>query len=137
MYRHEEGQAILEMAIVIPLLALLLATVVAFGPLIHMKLATQQAAYDCALAAAQSLDAQQGAFQGRQAAEQSFAAFNLKRGGMAVQVQGDWSRVGNISCSVVYQIPTGAYPFHGIVSLPSSVSHFVTLPPQTLKSEWR
>jgi len=137
MQRSEAGQAIMEMAIVIPFLALLLATVIAFGPLIHMKLAVQQAAYDCALAAAQSLDAQQGAFQGHRAAEQSFAAFNLRRADLTVDVQGDWSRSGSISCRVVFQVPSGAFPFHGIVPLPENVSHFVTLPPQTLKSEWR
>ena len=58
------GQAILEMAIVLPILAVILGAVVALGPLVYMHIATQQAAYDCAISAAQSLDAGAGVCAG-------------------------------------------------------------------------
>jgi hypothetical protein len=135
--RKEPGQAILEMAVVLPFLALILAAAFAFGPLAYIHIATQQATYDCALAAAQSLNAAQGHFQGDFTARQSLAAFNLDPGRAAIRVAGDWRRGGIVRCETVYQVPTGAFPFHGLVSLPSSIDYTVSLPPQALKSEWR
>jgi len=135
--KTDRGQAVLEMAVVIPLLALLLAAVFAFGPLIYVKLAVQQAAYDCALSAAQSLDAATGRFQGAAAAEESLAAFNLQQGRAQTTVSGRWGRTGWVTCEVSCRIAAGAFPFHGLIPLPDSLSHSVTLPPQANKSEWR
>lgn len=133
----ESGQAVLEMVVVLPFLALLVAAALAFGPLIYMRLATQQAAYDCAVAAAQSLDAARGIQQGIFAATESFGAFNLNTGRANVQVYGSWQRSGMITCSVSYSVPTGAFPFHGLISIPSHIDHDVSIPPQSIKSLWQ
>lgn len=133
----ERGQAVLEMAVVIPLLALLLAAAFAFGPLIYVKLAVQQAAFDCALSASQSLDAATGRFQGTAAAQESINAFNLQAGRAVTRVSGSWDRSGRVTCEVSYRIAAGAFPFHGLIPLPDSVSHAVSLPPQANKSEWK
>jgi len=131
------GQAVLEMAVVIPLLALLLAASFAFAPMICVQLAVQQAAYDCALSAAQSLDASTGRFQGAASAEASFASFNLRPERAAVDVTGSWGRSGRVTCAVKYEIAAGAFPFHGLVPIPDTLDYAVTLPVQVNKSEWR
>lgn len=133
----QKGQAVLEMVVVIPFLALLVAAALAFGPLIYIRLATQQAAYDCAIAASQSLDAARGIQQGLFAANESFGAFNLNNDRARVQVYGSWERSGIITCSISYSVPTGAFPFHGLITLPSQINHVVSVPPQSIKSQWR
>jgi hypothetical protein len=133
----EGGQSILEMAIVLPIMALLLGAVIALGPLVYMNLATQQASYDCAIAAAQSLDAAQGYAQGLYAAQASFSAFNLAPGRADISVRGDWERNGIVVCEIAYRVPTGAFPFHAVISPPSEVRYSVSLPPHAFKSEWR
>jgi uncharacterized membrane protein len=135
--RPETGQSILELAIVLPILALLLGVVIALGPLVYMNLATQQASYDCAIAAAQSLDAAQGYAQGLYAAQASFSAFNLTPGRADISVRGDWERNGMVVCEIAYRVPTGAFPFHAVISPPSEVRYSVSLPPHAFKSEWR
>jgi Flp pilus assembly protein TadG len=134
---NQTGQAVLEMVVVLPFLALLVAAALAFGPLIYIRLATQQAAYDCAIAAAQSLDAARGIQQGLFAANESFGAFNLNNARASVQVYGSWERSGVITCSISYSVPTGAFPFHGLISIPSQIDHAVSVPPQSIKSQWR
>ena len=131
------GQAVLEMAVVIPLLALLLAAAIAFGPMIYVRLAVQQAAYDCALSAAQSLDGSRGSYQGAEAARQSFTMFSLQPGRADIHVYGDWERGGAVICDVSYHIAAGAFPFHGLVPIPDTLSHSIELPAQANKSEWR
>ena len=135
--RPQQGQAILELAIVLPILALLLGAVIALGPLVYMHIATQQASYDCAIAAAQSLDAAQGYAQGLYAAQASFGAFNLTPARADISVRGDWERNGMIVCEIAYRVPTGAFPFHAVISPPSEVRYSVSLPPHAFKSEWR
>jgi Flp pilus assembly protein TadG len=136
-HRNQKGQAVLEMVVVLPFLALLVAAALAFGPLIYMRLATQQAAYDCAVAAAQSLDAARGIQQGLFAANESFGAFNLNGNRANVQVYGSWERSGVITCAISFSVPTGAFPFHGLITIPSQIEHAVSVPPQTIKSQWR
>ena len=135
--RGQRGQAIMEMAVVLPLLALLVAASLAFGPLVYLQLAVQQVSYDCALASAQSLDPAQGYLQGVYAAERSLEGFNLNRARAEVSLRGSWERGGAVLCSVDYRVPTGAFPFHGVIELPARMSHAVTLPVQAGKSVWQ
>lgn len=135
--RRQGGQAILELAIVLPIMAMLLGAVIALGPLIYMNIATQQASYDCALAAAQSLDAAQGYTQGLYAAQSSFGGFNLKPGRADISVRGDWDRNGMVICEIIYSVPTEAFPFHAVLSPPSTVRYSVSVPPHAFKSVWR
>lgn len=135
--RFQRGQAILELAIVLPILALILGGVIGLGPLIYMHIATQQAAYDCAIAAAQSLDSVQGYTQGLFAAEASFGAFNLNAGRAGISVRGDWERNGMVACEIIYDVPTEAFPFHAVLSPPAAVQYSVAVPPHAFKSVWR
>jgi len=135
--RHIGGQAILELAIVLPILALLLGAAIGLGPLVYMHIATQQAGYDCALAAAQSLDGVQGYHQGLFAAQASFGAFNLNTDRASISVRGEWGREGMVLCEVIYHVPTEAFPFHAVLSPPPLVRYSVALPMHAYKSEWK
>jgi Flp pilus assembly protein TadG len=135
--RGRKGQAILELAIVLPILAVLLAAVIALGPLIYMHIATQQASFDCAVAAAQSLDESQGYMQGIYAAQASFGSFNVNPGRANISVRGNWDRNGMVVCEIAYSVPTGAFPFHAVLSPPSVVRYSTSLPTHVYKSEWR
>jgi Flp pilus assembly protein TadG len=133
---RERGTAVMELAAILPFMALLLSAVVAFGPFVHMRIAAQQAAYDCAFSAAQSLDPGQGFLQGMLTGQQSFRSFGLKSANATVLVRGSWGRGGQVTCTVTYLVPA-AFPFKKIVHMPGSVQASVTLPVQQWKSEWR
>jgi Flp pilus assembly protein TadG len=135
--RKERGSATLEMALVVPLAALLLSAVLLLGPYVHIGIATRQAAYDCAASAAQSLDAGQGYAQGLAAAQASFAAFRLSAANASFALDGAWERGGAVVCTVSYTVPVGAFPMQIVIDLPETVSATVTLPVQAFKSEWR
>jgi hypothetical protein len=107
---RERGSAVLEMAALLPLAAILLATVIGLGPYAHIGIAVQQAAYDCAVAAAQSLDSSQGYLEGSLAARESFSSFRLDPGQAEYALSGSWARGGEIACTVGYRIPSGAMP---------------------------
>lgn len=135
--RSEQGTATLEIAVILPLAAILLSAVLMLGPYIHIGIATRQAAYDCAVAAAQSLDEAQGYTQGLAAAQSSFAVFRLSPGNAGYSLAGDWERGGAVACTVTYRVPVGAFPMKVVVNLPETVSATVRLPVQAFKSEWR
>lgn len=134
---YEKGSAVLEMAVILPLAAILLSAVLMMGPYVHIGIAARQAAYDCAVSAAQSLDETQGYFQGLAAAQASFAAFRLNPGGAGYSLSGVWERGGAVACTVSYRVPVGAFPLKVVVNLPETVSARVRLPVQAFKSEWR
>ena len=121
----------------LPILAVILGAVVALGPLVYMHLATQQAAYDCAISAAQSLDAEQGYAQGLYAAQASFGAFNLNPARADISVRGSWERNGMVVCEIAFRVPTEAFPFHAVLDPPSLVRYTVAVPPHAFKSVWK
>ena len=135
--KKERGDAVLEMAAMFPILALFISAMISMGPFIHMKIAVQQAAYDCALSAAQSLDRKQGHMQGVVAAQESFATFGLPYENIGINILGNWERGGQIVCTVSFNIPKGNFPMALVVPLPDSVFASTVLPAQQWKSLWR
>ncbi len=135
--RRENGSAVLEMAVILPLAALLLAAAITLGPYIHIGIATQEAAYDCAVAAAQSLNAAQGYLQGMSAARDSFTSFRLSPAFAQYSLSGSWERGGMISCTVGYQVPVEASPMRLVAAMPRVVRSSVRLPVQVFKSQWK
>jgi hypothetical protein len=134
--QSEKGQSILELIVVIPFIALIIAVALGLGPLGTMQLAVQQSANDCAFQAAQSLDPGQVVYQGRFAAYQTIDLYHLSAARTRVAVSGNFERGGSVQCSVTYDVPVGNFPFGGIINLPSTVFHTVTLPIQALRSDW-
>jgi len=135
--RRERGSAVLEMAAVIALMAILISGVFALGPFVHMSFATRQTAYDCAVAAAQTLDAKQGHIQGDVAGKMAAASYSMVTGNITFEVAGNWARNGQVACTATYHIPTGAFPMKMVVPLPSTYSYTVRLPIQIWHSTWR
>jgi Flp pilus assembly protein TadG len=133
----QRGQSIIELAVALPILAVIAAAAIGLGPLVMMHIAVQQASYDCALAAAQSLDDSQGYQQGLAAAEASFRNFNVTPARASIYVNGNWERGGDVVCAVRYQVPVDAFPFQRLIALPDALQYSVYLPTQALKSEWR
>ena len=134
--RLEQGDAILELAAILPLMMLIIAFVLLIGPYPRVIIATNQASYDCAMAAAQSLDMSQGYTQGVLVAAQSFDAFSLDYSNVSVRVFGDWNRGGQVGCTISYEMPLEAFPMIRVVNVPSSIEHTTVLPVQYYKSEW-
>ena len=135
--RSEQGSAVLEMAVVIPLMAVLISALFALGPFVHLSFATRQTAYDCAVAAAQSLDPGQGGMQGKVAGKMAAASYSMVTSNISFEVAGNWARNGQVACTATYHIPTGAFPMKMVVPLPSTYSYTVRLPVQIWHSTWR
>ena len=135
--KGERGSAVYEMAVVITLMAILISGIFSLGPFVHISFATRQTAYDCAVAAAQSLDAAQGRMQGEVAGRMTAVSFSMLTGNISFEVAGNWARNGQVVCTATYQIPTGAFPMKMVVQLPSSYSYTVRLPIQIWHSTWR
>ena len=135
--KRERGSAVLEMAVILPLATILLSAILTLGPYVHIGIAVRQAAYDCAVSAAQSLDPAQGHNQGLAAARESFSAFRLSHANASFSLSGSWERGGSVACSVSYSVPTSAFPMERVVNMPEAISATVQLPVQAFKSEWR
>lgn len=135
--KSEYGGALLELALVTPLLLMLLSAVITAGPYIHIGIAVQQASSDCAISAAQSLNEAQGYMQGLAAAQSSFNTFGLSMSNVDFRLKGNWERGGLVKCAVSYDVPFGKLPMRQILFLPDVVSYSVTLPVQFYKSTWR
>jgi len=135
--RSERGSAVLEMAPVILVMAILISGVLALGPYVHMSFSTRQTAYDCAVAAAQTLNAEQGRMQGEVAGKMTAASYSMVTRNISFVIQGDWSRNGQVACIATYHIPTGNFPMKMVVPLPGRYEYTVRLPVQIWHSEWR
>lgn len=132
----ERGDALLEMALVVPVMLLIVAFILLVGPYIRVSIAADQASYDCAMAAAQSLNASQGYTQGYVTALKSFDSFDLGSSAVEVAISGSWERGGQVICTVSYTMPLGAFPMLQVLAIPESVSDMTILPVQLFKSEW-
>jgi Flp pilus assembly protein TadG len=135
--KSERGSAVYEMAVVITLMAILISGLFSLGPFVHLSFATRQTAYDCAVAAAQTLDERQGRMQGEVAGKMTAASFSMLTGNISFEVAGNWARNGQVACTATYHIPRGAFPMKMIIQLPSSYSYTVRLPIQIWHSTWR
>ncbi len=134
---YEKGDAVLEMAVVLPLMLLIVAFILLIGPYPRVIIATDQASYDCAMSAAQSLSFSQGYSQGVTTAMNSFEAFDLPSDNATIQVFGNWGRGGQVGCTISYEMPLGLFPMAQVVNVPSTISHTTVLPVQYYKSDWR
>ncbi|MCB2160628.1 hypothetical protein KQH40_00920 [bacterium] len=133
----ETGSAVLEMAVIIVVMAILISAIFAMGPYVHMSFSARQTAYDCAVAAAQSLNAEQGRTQGVVAGKMTAASYSMITDNITFEIQGDWSRNGQVVCTATYHIPTGNFPMKMVVPLPNTYEYSVRLPVQIWHSIWR
>lgn len=113
LLRDQAGQALFELALALTLLLVMMAGVMAIGPLSYVRVAVDTASYDCATAAGRSLDAVQGAYQGTRTAEETLAGFGLLDPalvGISVTTPNHWARGEALICRVSYDVQLERIP---------------------------
>ena len=132
----EQGGSLLELAMILPIALLILMFILLVGPFMRIVIATDQASYDCAIAAAQSLNATQGYAQGVTTAQNSFNTFGLPEKHLDIQVWGSWERGGQVGCSVAYDVPSSMLPLSRVANVSDQIVNTTVVPAQYYKSEW-
>lgn len=127
----------METALILTLLIIILGGVMTIGPLVYTHLAVQTAANDCATAAAQTLDPDQGRFQGIAAAQESLAGFRIRQVAAGITIAGIWARGSPVTCTVSYDVDLSGIPLVAAFNPPTHIEYSVSLPAQRFKSVWR
>jgi hypothetical protein len=135
--RARSGQTYVEFLLAMPLLLLILGGVIAFGQLIYTRLATEAAAWSGGRHAVATLDADQGVFQGQQAARYTLDGFalNPNRAKVSVKEIGGWGRGAMIFTQVCYDAPQLTLPYADVFG-PQQVCSDQFLPVYLWKSKW-
>lgn len=133
----QSGQAAVELAIALMVLILLMGGVLALGPIIYTHVAINTAAYDCAVAAAQSLNPEQSRYQGITAAQETLARQNIRASAAQIGVYSDWQRGSPVVCQVQYQVNLDDVPLVNYFNIDPVINYRVALPAQTFKSVWK
>ena len=117
--RNRDGQALFELALALTLLLIMMAGVMAIGPLAYVRIAVDTASYDCVTAAGRSLDAYQGAYQGVRTAEETLDGFGLLDPALvavSVTTPSDWTRGEDVVCLVSYDVQLERIPLASLVT---------------------
>ena len=117
--RNRDGQALFELALALTLLLIMMAGVMAVGPLAYVRIAVDTASYDCVTAAGRSLDAYQGAYQGVRTAEETLAGFGLLDPALvavSVTTPSDWTRGEDVVCLVSYDVQLERIPLASLIA---------------------
>jgi len=136
----ENGQALVELALVLPFFLLLIAGAMWFGPQAYAKLASDTMSYDCATAASQSLDASLGVKQGRVAAHETGSGFRIPRGSVDIAVipPATWDRGQPVACVVGVKVYGGGLPLvSAFFPTPKRVTSRTQLLIEIYKSRWK
>jgi len=108
---REEGQALLEMLIALPVLLLILAVVLGFGRVLFVALVVDQAAFTGGRFAAESLNPHQAAYQAYRATAWNLADNGLDATQMVWQLDARaWQRGGTVNNRVGVAVPVGDIP---------------------------
>ena len=136
----ENGQALVELALVLPLFLLLIGGALWFGPQAYAKLASDTISYDCATAASQSLDAALGVKQGRVAAYETGRGFRIPRANVDIAVipPARWDRGQPVSCVVGVKAFGGGLPLvSAFFPTPQRITSRTQLLIEIYKSRWK
>ena len=137
---ESDGQALVELALVLPLFLLLIAGAMWFGPQAYAKLASDTISYDCATAASQSLDAALGMKQGRVAAIETARGFRIPQSNVDIMVipPSTWDRGHAVSCVVGVKAAGFGLPLvSAFFPAPDRVTSRTMLLIETYKSRWK
>ena len=136
----KNGQALVELALVLPFFLLLIAGAMWFGPQAYAKLASDTMSYDCATAASQSLDASLGVKQGRVAAYETGSGFRIPRANVDIAVipPSTWDRGQPVACIVGVRVYGGGLPLvSAFFPTPQRVTSRTQLLIEIYKSRWK
>ncbi|MCC6192518.1 MAG: pilus assembly protein [Anaerolineales bacterium] len=131
---HEQGQASVELVMVLPLLVLMILGMLVLGRMLYIHLALITATNDCATAAAQAVRSDQAYRQGNAARSQSLATFAVPQenpGGLAFS--------NDATCQTGYTAEPEWFFWGGGTWHPRvfTIYYEFSQPRQPYKSDWR
>ena len=130
------GQALVETALIVPLLLMLAFGVVAAGRVAHGQMVVSAIAREAARAAALADTATDGRARGIARARDVSAGFGLDDEAIDVRVEtGSFSRGGEVRASVRYVVSLQDLPFLSRVNIPVAGSHRERIDPY--RSRWQ
>ncbi len=134
-HRPQPGQALLETALVVPLLLLLAFGVVGVGRLVQAQLGVSAVAREAARAAALATGAEAAASQGRAHGQEVAAGYHLTNGSLRVSVDpGAFARGGQVGASARYEVALADLPLMGWARVAVSSQHVERL--DLYRSRW-
>jgi Flp pilus assembly protein TadG len=120
----EAGQALVEAALVIPVLVVLLSGVVMVGRIAHARLAVQAAAREASRALATAPSEQEGVTAAREAARSVTDDYGLSQDGLSVNVESNgFQRGGMADARVTYRVTLDDLPLLGPLEVTVTGSH--------------
>lgn len=109
--KGERGQALLEAALVLPVLLILAFGVVMVGRVVHAKVAVQAAAREGGRVMATATSQEQALMQGRDAVLRAAAGYGLGEDRFSAELDAsNFARGGRVHVSVTYRVPLVELP---------------------------
>ena len=122
--RGDSGQALVEAALVIPVLLLLAFGVVMAGRVSHAKIAVQAAAREASRTLATASSEQTGLADALQTARSVAAGYDLSQERLTVNLDSDgFQRGGTASAEITYRVPLADLPLLNRLEVTVSSSH--------------
>ena len=106
------GQAYIELVMVLPLFLIVIAALVFFGRVLYVKIALDMTSYDACRAAVEALRPAEGISQGIVAGRETLKGFNLNPAGAGITIApaGGWQRGTPVQCMATYDLFVGDVP---------------------------
>lgn len=122
--KGESGQALIEAALVIPVLLLLVFGVVMAGRISHAKIGVQAAAREAAREVATAPSELEGLTAGHETARSVADGYGMSQERLSVEVDANgFERGGTATATVIYRVGLGDLPLLGRVEVAVSSSH--------------
>lgn len=139
--KEEDGQALFETALVLPILMVMLIGVILVGPLAYVRLAIDAASYDCVTQAVEAVSSEsQAHYQGRVAALQTIRGYRINPTHATVNIwaDGGWDRGARMVCRVSYDFKASKIPGASLLFAGGDrrLTSETSLSVETLKSDW-
>ena len=120
----ESGQALVEAALVLPVILLVVFGVVMAGRVTHAKVAVQASAREASRALATAASEQQGLADAAEAGRSTAEGYGLGAERLTVDASSNgFERGGTASAEVTYRVPLGGLPLLNQVDISVSSTH--------------
>lgn len=121
--RSESGQAVIEAALVLPVVLLMGFGVVMVGRVTHAKVAIQAAAREAGRAYATAPSADQAAGNGLDSALRVAEGYGLALDRFDANVQGGFQRGSTVNVRTAYRVPLGDLPLLSLLEVSLTATH--------------
>jgi Flp pilus assembly protein TadG len=120
----EHGQALIEAALVIPVLLLVVFGVVMAGRVVHAKIAVQAAAREASREVATATSESAGVAEGMQTAQSVADGYGLSQERLSVEIDANgFQRGESVTATVRYDVGLGDLPLLGRAGVSVTSSH--------------